>query len=269
MQFDRFRHDDVPAFLALADEEGWICDQWEFDFQMRSFPQGCLVMRQDEAPVAFVTSIKYGRSGWIGNLLVHPGFRGAGIGSGLMRRSLAALADAGARTVWLTASPAGKAIYERLGFVAVDTIKRWCGEGIGSGAVTPPLVSPPDIAALDRAGWGDARDAILREVLRRGRLAVHAGGFLVCQHSGGGLQLGPWGAVGREPATRLLDEALTRAGDGTRVFLDVPVRNVDAAIILLQRGFDVRGSTTLMFLGETPDYTPSLVYALASMGSMG
>ena len=129
MIIDRFRHEDLTDFLTLAAKENWICGRWELDFLLRHFPQGCLAMRIDDAPVAFITAIKYGTSGWIGNLVVSKDLRGKGIGSALMGKALAALLEAGARTVWLTASEAGRFIYERLGFDAIDAVKRWYGSG--------------------------------------------------------------------------------------------------------------------------------------------
>jgi ribosomal protein S18 acetylase RimI-like enzyme len=268
-QIDRFRAEDVEAFLSLAGAEGWICDSWEFAFLLRSFPEGCLAARLDGAPVAFVTSVKYERSGWIGNLIVRPELRGRGIGAVLMERAMAALVEAGAKTVWLTASAAGRPIYERLGFTAVDTIKRWRGQGSGAGGGEQESCAAADLLALDRAGWGDTRGTILAEVVKRGAVSLGNGAFLVSQPSAAGLQLGPWGATGREEALRVFDAAAAQAGEGVSIFLDVPVRNVVAAAILHCRGFTISGSNALMCLGEKPAYDPSRIYALASMGSMG
>src|SRR5512147_3174250 len=129
MDIDFFRNEDVDTFLALAAEEQWICGRWELDFLLRRFPDGCLAARLDDGPIAFVTAMKYGESGWIGNLVVRDDQRGKGIGSGLMVKSLQTLMDAGARTVWLTASEKGRPVYEGLGFRAIDRIGRWFGKG--------------------------------------------------------------------------------------------------------------------------------------------
>jgi len=122
---------------------------------------------------------------------------------------------------------------------------------------------------LDHAGWGDGREAIIAAVAERGTVCGGSDGFLVAQPSAGGVQLGPWACSSREAAAKQLDKALAAAGAGTRVFLDVPVRNVAAAAILYDRGFRINGTNALMYLGHTPHYDPERVYALASMGSMG
>ncbi len=125
------------------------------------------------------------------------------------------------------------------------------------------------ILAMDQGGWGDARETIIAETLERGTLTVRDGGFLISQPASAGMQLGPWGAAGPETARELLDAARARAVEGTRLFLDAPARNDDATPLLRSRGFAVRGSALLMFLGEKPAYEPDRIYALASMGSMG
>ena len=70
MKNDLFRDDDTAEFLTLAAGEGWITDQWELDVLRATLPQGCLVRRIGTIPVAFITALRYDRSGWIGNLLV-------------------------------------------------------------------------------------------------------------------------------------------------------------------------------------------------------
>ena len=48
-----------------------MAEAWEFEFLLEVFPQGCFCIRDDSGKgIAFVTSIRHGRSGWIGNLIV-------------------------------------------------------------------------------------------------------------------------------------------------------------------------------------------------------
>ena len=132
MLIDRFRHGDMDAFFVFAAREGWICDRWEFDFLLNTFPDGCLVGRSAGKPAGFVTSVKYEKSGWIGNLVVTEEMRGRGLGRALMTRALAALQSVETETVWLTASAAGQPLYGKLGFRAIDEIRRWVGSGNGN-----------------------------------------------------------------------------------------------------------------------------------------
>ncbi len=269
MNIDTFHHGDVDDFLALADEENWICGRWEFDFLLRHFQRGCLAARLDDGPIAFITAVKYGSSGWIGNLVVRADQRGKGIGSTLMERSLQTLLDDGVRTVWLTASEKGRPIYELLGFRAIDRVGRWFGTGSSVGCDEVSDLSLADILAADRAGWGDTRESIIAEVMELGMVITHDAGFLVCQPNAAGMMLGPWSVTCRENASLLLDAARRRAGADIPLFLDVPESNDDATRLLRSREFTKRGGSLLMYLGEKPAYDPRRIYALASMGSMG
>lgn len=258
---------DIVPFLALAKEEGWICGRWEFEFLLRSFPQGCFVHREQGRSLGYITSVRYGKSGWVGNLLVHPEARKRGVGRGLMELTVSELLKDGVETVWLTASAEGAGLYRKLGFVQIDSINRWTGEGGASEPLKTVPLEMESVREVDRAGWGERRDALLHATCGRGRLYSSSGGFLNCQAWEDGTQIGPWGCLIGAQAGQLLDQALS--GAGNRVFLDVPAWNHAAAALLLKKGFEVKGSSTLMYLGAEPLYQPKNVFALASMGSMG
>ncbi|WP_129125530.1 GNAT family N-acetyltransferase [Geomonas oryzae] len=263
-----FRNDDIAPFIAMATAEGWICDEWELKFLLQAFPQGCLVKRDGNEAVGYVTSVRHDESGWIGNLLVSPQHRRRGIGMELMRGAIDALLCAGVQTIWLTASAKGAYLYRKLGFVTIDSINRWVGEG----SAAPKLFSaaPIDrkvIAEVDAYGWGDRREALLQVTSSRGRVFCGECSFLCTQHWEGGMQVGPWGALGDEQGAALFELALGSTGEA--VFLDVPAGNVAAASLLTRKGFSIRGNNSLMYLGVVPAYHPQSVFALASMGSMG
>lgn len=268
VDIDRFRHEDIDDFLTLAASEGWICDRWELEFLLAQFPSGCLTARYEGQLAGYITSIKYTTSGWIGNLIVQSKYRGQGVGSALMEKALEALDLSGASTVWLTASKQGKPIYERLGFMVVDVINRWVGQGLWGISTESAAVSREEIIALDRAGWGDSRERIIDVALSRGRVYRAGGSFLVSQPCSDGIQLGPWGGIDRR-ASILLDDILLAVGKGVRLLLDVPVRNMEQTALLMGKGFSIRGSTLLMCRGRLPAYAPESIYSLASLGSMG
>ncbi|MBU5614023.1 GNAT family N-acetyltransferase [Geomonas azotofigens] len=263
-----FVSSDVNPFLRLALEEGWVCGQWEMDFLLRTFPQGCLVQRAGGETLGYITSLRHDKSGWIGNLLVSPDARRGGIGTELMQGALHALVDAGVETVWLTASAKGVELYRKLGFVPIDSINRWAGEG--SGALDQCRSAPCHwemITQVDSAGWGDHRGALLQVTFGRGQVICGNNSFVCLQQWPHGTQLGPWGALFEGQAAALLDEALAVAARS--VFLDVPAGNLTAAALLTRKGFSIKGSNTLMYFGARPKYAPQKVFALASMGSMG
>lgn len=269
MVIKQFTHDDIPVFLEFAAAEGWISSEWELKFLLDGFPTGCFLCRVADQPVAFVTSIKYDNSGWIGNLIVNESMRGKGIGSRLMGRAMEALRQAGAGTVWLTASAAGKPIYERLGFAEIDVIMRWKGKGFGKYTGHIHEIFMEDSIVLDGLGWGEMRNSLVAAIRERGEIFGTKGGFLVLQDCGAFKQAGPWGCADARDAALLLDAALDRSEESSEIVLDVPERNSVAASLLASRGFSVFGRTSLMYFGVEPRYRPDKIYALASMGSMG
>lgn len=263
-----FLQSDIAPFVALATAEGWICGEWELEFLLQNFPQGCLVKREGEEVLGYITSLRHQRSGWIGNLLVPPEARRRGIGTELMHGALQTLLDCGVETAWLTASAKGVDLYRKLGFVTIDSINRWVGEGdADQGPFSAPPIDQEVIRQVDMAGWGDQRDALLRVTSGRGPVFCGSNSFICTQQWEQGTQIGPWGALFEGEAEPLLDLALS--GAGKRVFLDVPAGNVAAAALLNRKGFSIRGNNTLMYLGTAPEYDPQKVFALASMGSMG
>ena len=268
MDIDRFRTGDIDDFLFLAEREGWICDRWEFDFILGTFPEGCFTAKVREGNAGFVTSIKYGTSGWIGNLIVMKELRGFGIGRLLMGKALAALAAAGAETVWLTASEEGRHLYETLGFSKIDSVTRWIGKGTGRDVKKAGMHSRNEILAIDQGGWGDRRESLIDAALSRGRLSSLPQSFIVSQRGRTGVQIGPWCGDAADGGI-LIDDALAWGGKGEKVFLDVPERNRFQAGNLSKRGFSVKGRALLMFRGLPPAYAPEKVFALGSMGSIG
>ena len=130
MTVEPFRADDIADFLKLATAEGWVAEPWEFDFLLEAFPEGCFCMRDSDGKgIAFVTSLRHEKSGWIGNLIVAEEYRGQGLGEALFRKALEALHAAGVETFWLTASNSGKSLYEKYGFNSLDAVVRWSGTG--------------------------------------------------------------------------------------------------------------------------------------------
>ncbi len=265
---DRFRNDDTEEFLRLAEAEGWISDQRELEFLLNAFPQGCLVKRDGTIPGAFITSIRYGLSGWIGNLLVHPELRRRGVGAELLLEALLALENAGVETVWLTASPSGKPLYEKLGFREIDRINRWIGDGFALTLPSEQRRMTAELRDLDTAGWGDRRDILLASLEMEGCLLAEPDAFFISRMIGSLRQIGP---LAGPPAatTALFEQYLSPSPAGERICLDVPVKNSEMENFLEQQGLRLSGSTVLMYTGVTPAYQPELIGACGSMGSMG
>lgn len=275
MIIEPFAPGDSAAFLKLAQHEGWVADEWEFRFLLEQFPAGCLVAREPNGEtVGFVTALLHTRSGWIGNLIVAEESRGQGLGETLFRSALASLYDAGAETVWLTASPAGAPLYEKYGFRKIDVIVRWVGSGQqhhGNHERKEKAGGLTELGHdLDRHCWGDDRPALLAITTQR---ATYTGcsdeGFIVCQPGSAGMQLGPFCAASPAGAEQLFCSAVKCLPATSKVLLDAPLSNRAAVRLFKRRQLTMAGSTLLMHAGKKPAYRPELLYGLATMGSCG
>ena len=109
---------DVPSGMRLKELAGWNQTANDWDRFLEASPEGCFVAESHGEVRGTVTTIVYeSRFAWVGMVLVDPDHRGQGIGTQLLLRAIEYLDGLGITTVKLDATPKGKPIYERLGFV--------------------------------------------------------------------------------------------------------------------------------------------------------
>lgn len=261
---------DIEPFLVQAGSEGWIAEAWELEFLLDTFPAGCLVVRDEHGqPVAFVTSLKHNLSGWIGNLIVAPEYRGKGIGELLFLAALLALREASVETVWLTASRMGMGLYRRHGFHRIDTILRWSGVSNQGALASPDGGTRVDGVALDALAWGDRRDALLERTMARGVTICDCHGLVTVQPCGSRFQLGSFIALDQSGAHKLLEAAQQLIPTGSGLYLDTPASNQSATRLYQTCQLRITGTNELMYFGVPPSYRPELLYGMATMGSCG
>src|SRR6476659_8406825 len=127
LAIERLALDDVAGGLALSDGAGWnqSADDWSL-FIAAGAAFG--VRGENGTLVATAAALPYDdRTGWISMVLVDPAHRHRGIASQLVDAGLASLREAG-RIAVLDATPAGAAVYAKVGFVAGFAFERWEGE---------------------------------------------------------------------------------------------------------------------------------------------
>ncbi len=135
--------DDIRAGLNLCRLAGWnqLARDWELFLQIHS--KGCRVGVDDAGNVVgTVTTIPYeNHFTWIGMVLVDPAKRRQGIGTQLLRDALQLTADH--ETIKLDATPVGREVYLKLGFVDEYRITRMRGRAVTTGNV-PTWGTAPD-----------------------------------------------------------------------------------------------------------------------------
>lgn len=152
--------EDLEAADELRRLAGWnqTLDDWRRLLALA--PGGCFAVGRHGRVIATVTAVAYGVSlGWIGMMLVHPEHRGRGLARALMGEALGHLRAAGVGCIKLDATPAGRPVYEKLGFHSEASLTRW-RRGPGAVGSQPPVVRA-EVRSLTAADWPtiDALDA--------------------------------------------------------------------------------------------------------------
>jgi GNAT superfamily N-acetyltransferase len=250
---------DVPLGLRLKDQAAW--NQTELDWRrvLALEPSGCFVAELDGHPVGTTTTCRFDTVGWIGMVLVDQSARGQGIGTRLMEHALAYLDRSGVRTARLDATPLGRPLYEKLGFVVEYELARW--EGLAGGGPCPAEVTSasPDqleaIYAMDRQATGTNRRRLLDrlhaerpEALRVYTSGTKLSGYGTLRLGARATLVGPVVAMDAVAGLALYEAALAgRAGQA--IYLDIPRDNRPATQWAEARGLRVQRPLTRMCRG--------------------
>jgi len=221
---------DLPGCLALARDRDWLPEKrkWRLLFDL-----GVVYgVRGPGGELAGVTVLTRYGAGFavIGMMLVATRYGGRGLGRALMTR---ALDDAGDATVFLHATPAGRPLYEKLGFVPVGVTQTHLGRFRPADPVPSPggsrLAGPGDLMAirrLDARANGTDRALLvrrlpgftgqLRVVERLGAVTGYAGAYHGLRYVG----IGPVVAEAADDAKTLIADAAATAPGPVRIDLD-------------------------------------------------
>jgi len=256
---------DIPAGMRLKEISGWnqTADDWQRFLDASH--QGCFVAEVDGAVCGTAATISFeGRFAWVGMVLVDPAHRGQGIGTALLEKAIAYLDAAGIPAIKLDATPAGKPIYQKLGFLSEYEIERWVlrrtPQGLAATGELPPDQGPPPpllerICQADREVFGADRGALLRSINR------HNPQFTDALWSAGAVEayafgrrgsfadhLGPWVAANERSARRTLEQFLRRSLREA-VVADCPMIRPFTEKLLQESGFVHSRPLTRMYRG--------------------
>jgi GNAT superfamily N-acetyltransferase len=253
---------DIPGGLRLNTIAGW--NQTEFDWNcfLTGNPDGCFVMEDGAKVVGTAATLSYeNRFAWIGMVLVDPEFRQQGIGTKLLEKTIEFLDDTGISTIKLDATPAGKPLYERLGFVTEYEIERWLLKrparlNFAASGASLPTKRLSEVFTHDRNIFGADRSVLLRSLNEQAPhfTQVKCFGSQIQGYAFGrrGLfadHLGPWMARDHAAARTLLAEFLRRSSRET-VIVDALKSNRMAGQVLHDHGFSVARLLTRMYRGR-------------------
>ena len=271
--------DDLEAAMELKNAAGWFQTEKDWHRLMRLQPGGCFAACIDGRVVGTTTTTAYSTDlAWIGMVLVDPAYRRRGIALNLMQTALDYLRQLGVKTIKLDATPAGRPVYEKMGFEQESLIERW------------EAVSQPDLfrrelfqdrgvwekgtwdelQELDRNAFGANRSQLLdswraESVISPIILKTHAGplgGFALVRPGATGTYLGPMIATSTSSAADLLDGIMAKL-TAQKIVIDYHTGFAGGSEMLRQRGFFMKRELFRMGLGEkSAAGTSHLVFAI-------
>lgn len=263
---------DIAAGMRLKDIAGWNQTSTDWERFLRASPEGCFVAEVDGKVVGTATTIVYeGHLAWIGMVLVDPDYRGRGIGTELLEKTIDYLDAHRIPTMKLDATPQGKPIYARLGFAAEYDIERWELRRAAEAATAPAASAPAgleEILRVDREIFGADRGDLLRSLDREAPEFTlmtsspgHLTGYALGRRGSRADHLGPWMARDEASARDLLDRFLRCSGRET-VFVDCLKENPCTRQLVRSRGFEFSRPLTRMYRGpNTHPGQPELLCA--------
>jgi GNAT superfamily N-acetyltransferase len=273
----------LKAAVELSRQAGWPHRPEDWDFSL-SISEGIVALDGSGTLLGTAMLTPLGQDGATVNLvIVEATMRGRGLGRRLMQQ---ALARAGSRCCYLTATEDGLPLYEKLGFVATGEIAQHQGLALpvaaapeisqacisGAGISWAEAADLPACAALDRQAFGHDRDGLMHRLERDARFAVlrqdgAPRGFSAIRPFGRGLVIGPVVAPD-EAAAKALIRFLLAGQAGQFVRVDTDLRS-NLSAWLVERGLAPAGGGIAMQRGPGPRdgrTGPATVrtYALAS-----
>jgi GNAT superfamily N-acetyltransferase len=250
--------------MRLKDEAGWNQTPQDWERFITASPLGCFAAEKDGSVVGTSTTIIYGGTlAWIGMVLVDSRHRGEGIGTELLDRAIAYLESMGVSAIKLDATPQGKPIYARRGFLEECSMERWILRRHAAGwKSTDPRASDdsgmlsPDVLSLDRETFGADRGPLLLslaaeapELVLLNRSDGALRGYALGRHGSSADHLGPWAASEPDIAEELLDGFLNRS-TRDQVYVDRACANPWVPDLLRTRGFEPTRPLIRMYRGS-------------------
>jgi len=249
--------EDIPDAMRLKDAAGWNQTTADWTRFTSASPEGCFVMECHDNIIGTSATISYeGRFSWIGMLIVDEQYRGQGIGTALLQHAIHFLDMQKIPTIKLDATPQGKPLYEKYGFMSEYDIERWMLTRTAKERAADNVpVSIEDVLRIDREIFGANRSGLIHSLVQEaphlalveqqeGKITGYSFGRLGSRAD----HMGPWVARNKDVAEKLLNLFLFRSSREL-IFVDCLRPNLWSLPLVKARGFEFSRPLTRMYRG--------------------
>jgi len=267
--------EDFAFAVRITDTMSWKLVEEDFHFMLELEPQGCFVLLYDSKRVGIVTTVSFGKIGWLGNLIVAESHRRRGAGSLLARQAVEYLISKNVQTIGLYAYIDKVPFYMRLGFEYDSEFIVLAGRGFSSSAIANLREAKKEdiqkIIKCDQICFGASRRKLLEPILLDPNNSCYVSmedgqmiGYAVAKPYKETAELGP--LICRQErsdiAIGLLEANLNKL-EGFEVFVCVPKRETTILNMLMRSGFRENFRLARMFL--KPQIAKDCIYIAESL----
>ncbi|WP_353777685.1 GNAT family N-acetyltransferase [Winogradskyella sp. 3972H.M.0a.05] len=277
LELKKLNKDGLKTLVGWAKKEGWNPGENDFDVFWKTDPDGYYGFYSENELIAGGAIISYNNEfGFMGLFIVHPNFRGQGIGKKLwyLRRDLLLSRLKNGATIGMDGVVEMQPFYEKGGFSIAFRDERY--ECIGQkisihNAIS--VIESHDFEKLfdyDLECFGYKRKEFLKNWLvipdskafkfsRNGKL----NGFAVIRKVNSGFKIGPLFADDDDTAEALYEACLNSAV-GESVYLDIPVINKGAVGLVKKYKAKYIFECARMYYGASPKINMNKVYGITT-----
>lgn len=273
-QMSVMAREELSIAIKWAKAEGWNPGLHDADCFYAADPQGFLVGKLHDQPIATISAVKYGQSfGFIGFYIVHPDFRHQGYGIQIWNRALESLQG---RTIGLDGVVAQQENYKKSGFTFAHRNIRFAGT---IDRVTQPDAEIVDLSAIDfdllsqydRHFFPARRDLFLRAWIDQPNghaLGIVEGNRLwaygVIRACHAGYKIGPLNAETPDLAIELFKGLIATLPPASTIYLDVPEPNSRAIDLAQAYKMQPAFETARMYVGSDPALNLQKIFGISS-----
>jgi hypothetical protein len=208
-----------------------------------------------------VTTVSYGDSAWIGNLIVLPEHRNQGVGRELMEYGIKYLESTGTHTIRLDSVQLATPLYSRLGFKEEYQSLRFTGVAKKNKIIHATRMNSKElslVAEIDKSFFKACRKSLLEykykiypDLCYISWLDDSLIGYIMAKRTRKNIQIGPWivSPDHSEIAENLLYSVMNQCVR-ENIWIGVPEGNKNCVEILHKNGFNSLPSSLRMCYGK-------------------